>query len=179
MGIHHRKRVQGVPAVLYRPKNPPAKMPAIVLTYGHGGSKSQWYYNFSGQLYARMGLAALAIDPIGEEERHKAGRLGTRAHDHKTVSDRADKAGRLMMGKMLFDTMRGIDVLMERDDIDHDKMGVAGNSLGGAKAGWLAAMEPRIKMAIVSGWTFPEHQHAHEILHEPAQSAITSGIDLA
>ncbi len=143
-----------VPAVLYRPRNQPAKMPAIVLTNGHGGSKSQWYYNFSGQLYARMGLAALAIDPMGEEERHKDGKLGTRAHDHKSVSDRADKAGRLVMGKMLFDTMRGIDFLMERDDIDHDKVGVAGNSLCGAKAGWLAVVEPRIKMSIVSGWAF-------------------------
>jgi cephalosporin-C deacetylase-like acetyl esterase len=143
-----------VPAVLYRPKNPPAKMPAIVLTYGHGGSKSQWYYNFSGQLYAHMGLAALAIDPMGEEERHKDGKLGTRAHDHKSVSDRADKAGRLIMGKMLFDTMRGIDVLMQRDDIDREKIGVAGNSLGGAKAGWMAVVDPRVKMSIVSGWTF-------------------------
>jgi hypothetical protein len=101
-----------------------------------------------------MGLAALAIDPMGEEERHKDGKLGTRAHDLKSVSDRADKAGRLVMGKMLFDTMRGIDFLMERDDIDHDKVGVAGNSLGGAKAGWMAVVEPRVKMSIVSGWAF-------------------------
>ena len=58
------------------------------------------------------------------------------------------------MGKLIFDTMRGIDFLIERDDIDHDRIGVAGNSLGGAKAGWMAALEPRIKMAIVSGWAF-------------------------
>jgi predicted GH43/DUF377 family glycosyl hydrolase/poly(3-hydroxybutyrate) depolymerase len=145
-----------VPAVLYRPKNPPAKMPAIVFTFGHGGSKSQWQYNFLGQLYARMGLACLALDPLGEEERHVNGELGTRAHDPKSVSDQADHAGRLIMGKLVFDTMRGIDFLMERDDIDHDRIGVAGNSLGGAKAGWMAALEPRIKMAIVSGWAYQD-----------------------
>ncbi len=145
-----------IPAVLYRPKNPPAKMPAIVFTFGHGGSKSQWQYNFGGQLYARMGIACLAMDPIGEEERHAKGRLGTRAHDPKAVSDRADKAGRLIMGKLVFDTMRGIDFLMERDDIDHDRIGVAGNSLGGAKAGWMAAVEPRIKMALVCGWAYDD-----------------------
>ncbi len=143
-----------VPAVLYRPKKPSGRMPAIVLTFGHGGSKSQWQYNYAGQLFARLGLACLALDPLGEEERHRKGRLGTRAHDPKSVSARADKAGRLVMGKLVFDTMRGIDFLLERDNIDPQRIGVAGNSLGGAKAGWMAALEPRIKMAIVSGWAY-------------------------
>ena len=145
-----------IPAVLYRPKNPSGRMPAIVLTFGHGGSKSQWQYNYAGQVFARMGLACLAIDPIGEEERHRDGKLGTRAHDPKPVSDRADAAGRLIMGKLVFDTMRGIDFLQTRNDIDHDRIGVAGNSLGGAKASWMAAVEPRIKMAIVSGWAYDD-----------------------
>jgi dienelactone hydrolase len=143
-----------VPAVMYRPKRPVGRMPAIVLTFGHGGSKSQWQYNYAGQLYARAGLACLALDPIGEEERHRKGRLGTRAHDPKPISDRADRAGRLIMGKLVFDTMRGIDFLMEREDIDPKRIGVAGNSLGGAVAGWLAAVEPRIRMTIVSGWAY-------------------------
>jgi hypothetical protein len=172
-----------VPAVLYRPTEPvefvpgrtrdrpekspsnsqslagsttQAKTPAIVLTFGHGGSKSQWQYNYAGLVYAKLGLACLAMDPLGEEERHRQGRLGTRAHDPKDVSDRADRAGRLIMGKLVFDTMRGIDFLLERDWIDPDRIGVAGNSLGGAKAGWMAAIEPRIRMAIVSGWAYDD-----------------------
>jgi len=145
-----------VPAVLYRPREVAGPLPAIVLTFGHGGSKSQWQYNYGGQLYARLGLACLALDPIGEEERHEHGRLGTRAHDPKRVSDRADRAGRLVMGKLVFDTMRGIDFLLTRDDIDPQRIGVAGNSLGGAKAGWMAAVEPRISMAIVSGWAYDD-----------------------
>ena len=145
-----------VPAVLYRPKEPTEKMPAIVLTFGHGGSKSQWQYNYGGLVYAKLGLACLAIDPLGEEERHRQGRLGTRAHDPKATSDRADQAGRLIMGKLVFDTMRGVDFLLERDDIDPERIGVAGNSLGGAKAGWMAALEPRIRMAIVSGWAYDD-----------------------
>lgn len=145
-----------MPGVLYRPKNHAGPMPAIVLTFGHGGSKSQWQYNYAGQLFARMGLACLAMDPIGEEERHRQGKLGTRAHDPKPVSDRADQAGRLIMGKLVFDTMRGIDFLETRDDIDQNRIGVVGNSLGGAKASWMAAVEPRIKMAIVSGWAYDD-----------------------
>ena len=145
-----------IPAVLYRPQEPAGKMPAIVLTYGHGGSKSSWQYNYAGLLYARLGIACLAIDPLGEEERHREGRMGTRAHDPEPVSRSADAAGRLIMGKLVFDTMRGIDFLMERADIDHDRIGVAGNSLGGAKAGWMVAVEPRINLAIVSGWAYDD-----------------------
>jgi poly(3-hydroxybutyrate) depolymerase len=145
-----------VPAVLYRPVKSAQKMPAIVLTFGHGGSKSQWQYNYAGQLYARMGLACLALDPIGEEERHALGHLGTRAHDPQSVSDRADQAGRLIMGKLLFDTMRGIDFLLQRGDIDPQRIGVVGNSLGGAIASWMAALEPRLKMAIITGWAYDD-----------------------
>ncbi|QDT27817.1 Alpha/beta hydrolase family protein [Gimesia panareensis] len=143
-----------IPAVVYRPKELKAPAPAIVLTYGHGGSKSQWQYNYAAQAYAKAGLVCLAIDPIGEEERHIQGRLGTRAHDPKDVHERAWNAGRPIMGKLVFDTMRGIDFLEERKDVDPSRIGVAGNSLGGAVASWMAALEPRIKMAIVSGWAY-------------------------
>ncbi len=145
-----------VPAVLYRPMKSAQKMPAIVLTFGHGGSKSQWQYNYAGQLYARMGLACLALDPIGEEERHPLGQLGTRAHDPQSVSDRADQAGRLIMGKLIFDSMRGIDFLLQRKDIDPQRIGVVGNSLGGAIASWMAALDPRLKMAVITGWAYDD-----------------------
>ena len=143
-----------VPAVLYRPQSLTKPAPAIVLTYGHGGSKSQWQYNYAALAYARAGLICLAIDPLGEEERNIKGRLGTRAHDPKSVHERALAANRPIMGKLVFDTMRGIDFLSQRDDVDHSRIGVAGNSLGGAVASWMAALEPRLKMAIVSGWAY-------------------------
>lgn len=141
-----------VPCALYRPAASAGRMPAVVLTCGHGGSKSQWQYVYAGQLYAKMGLACLVLDPIGEEERHIAGGMGTRAHDPEPVHDCADQAGRLIMGKLVFDTVRGIDFLESRDDIDAGRIGVAGNSLGGAKATWMLALDTRLKLALVSGW---------------------------
>jgi len=145
-----------VPALLYRPKNPPAPMPAIVFTYGHGGSKSSWAYQYGAQLYAKLGVATLAMDPIGEEERNIKGATATRAHDAKGVSERCDAAGRLIMGKFVFDTMRAVDFLMTRKNIAHDRIGIAGNSLGGATGSWVAALETRLRMAIVSGWAYDD-----------------------
>ena len=129
-------------------------MPAVVMTFGHGGSKSQPAYSYTAQAFARLGIACLAIDPIGEEERHVQGAMGTRAHDPGPIHQRALRAGRLMMGKLVWDTMRGVDFLLTRDDIDPSRLGVSGNSLGGAKAGWMAALEPRLACAMVSGWAF-------------------------
>ena len=146
-----------VPAVLYRPTRPSGPLPAVVLTCGHGESKSCWSIDYTGQLYARLGLACLALDPIGEEERHIRGDMGTRAHDPKEVVERALAAGRPILGKLVFDTMRGLDFLQSRPDIDAGRLGVAGNSLGGAKAGWLLALEPRLKASLVSGWAFGDH----------------------
>lgn len=148
------------PALLYRPKNPKGKMPAIVMTFGHGDSKSAWYCQYAGQVYARLGLACLAVDPIGSEERHPGGvrAIGARGHDKPySLIERSEALNRRIMGKLVFDFMRGIDFLMQRNDIDHDRIGVAGNSLGGAEACWLSLVEPRIKIAVASGWGYTEN----------------------
>jgi hypothetical protein len=145
-----------VPAVLYRPAKINEAVPGVALTFGHGGSKSHPCYQYIGQLYAKLGIACLAADPIGEEERHVDGQLGTRAHDPHDVHHRAWESGRPIMGKLVWDTMRGVDFLLSREDIDPRRIGVAGNSLGGAKASWMAALDPRLSFAIVSGWAFDD-----------------------
>ncbi len=145
-----------VPALLYRPAHSVGPMPAIVFTYGHGNSKSSWCYDYAAQIYAKLGVATLAMDPIGEEERNLTGQLASRAHDARGVSERCDAAGRLIMGKFVFDTMRGVDFLLTRHDIAHDRIGVAGYSLGGATAGWTAVMDTRLRMAIVAGWAYDD-----------------------
>ena len=150
-----------VPSILYRPAVVQKPGPAVVITCGHGESKSQWSLTYIGQTYARLGLACLVLDPIGEEERHIEGGLGTRAHDPEPVHDHSDGCGRLIMGKLVFDTMRGIDFLLTRKDIDASRIGVAGNSLGGAKATWMLALDSRLRMGLVCGWGYSDHLTVH------------------
>jgi dienelactone hydrolase/predicted GH43/DUF377 family glycosyl hydrolase len=145
-----------VPALLYRPTITQGRLPAIVLTYGHGGSKSTWEHQYAGQLYAKMGLACLALDPLGEEERNQRGGMGTRAHDEAQADAKAAQAGRLIMGKLVFDAMRGIDFLQQRADIDSERIGVAGYSLGGATGAWVTMLDTRVKLSLVCGWAFDD-----------------------
>ena len=140
------------PAVLYRPREAPKEaLPGVVLTFGHGGSKSHPSYQYIGQVLAKMNMICLAIDPIGDEERHEDGRLGARGHDRKPADRGAWEAGRPVLGKLVFDTMRGIDFLLSRKEVDPKRIGVVGNSLGGVKALWTAALDPRVRCAISSG----------------------------
>jgi dienelactone hydrolase len=145
-----------IPALLYRPRAPQGRLPAIVLTYGHGGSKSTWEHQYAGQLYAKMGLACLAMDPLGEEERNLRGGMGTRAHDEAQADAIAARAGRLMMGKLVYDAMRGMDFLEQRPDVDAQRIGVAGYSLGGATGAWVTMLDPRVKLSLVCGWAFDD-----------------------
>ncbi len=148
-----------VTALLYLPESPqPA--PAVVVACGHGGSKSALYAQYAGQLYATYGFATLVVDTIGEEERHVERKMGARGHDlyHLPKEARAafmtEQMQRSVLGKLVWDLMRGVDYLESRREVDGDRIGVVGYSLGGASAGSLAILDPRIRGAVISGWGF-------------------------
>ncbi len=53
---------------------------------------------------------------------------------------------------MLWDLMRCLDILAGRPEVDPDRIGVAGLSMGGEWTMWLAACDERPRVAVVSGW---------------------------
>ena len=149
-----------VTASLYMPCDAEGPVPGIVAACGHGGSKSALDYQYAGQLYAKLGFAYLVLDTIGEEERHVDGKMGTRAHDmyhFKTSEERRaftrDKLKRLVIGKMVWDLLRGLDYLETRPEIDPKRLGILGNSMGGTTSSCAAVYDQRIKAAVVSGWS--------------------------
>lgn len=56
----------------------------------------------------------------------------------------------LGMSKMLYDAMRGVDVLVSLADVDAKRIGAVGHSLGAKEALYLAAFDERIKAAVAS-----------------------------
>jgi len=72
-------------------------------------------------------------------------------------------AGATWAGIMAHDDRISVDYLLTRPEVDPNRIGCAGLSLGGYRATLLAGMDPRISCAVVTGW-MPSYQsllHSH------------------
>jgi dienelactone hydrolase len=66
-------------------------------------------------------------------------------------------AGFTWSGVMFWDDMRTVDYLITRPEVDKNRIGCVGLSVGGLRSCHLAALDERIKAAVVVGWmaSFP------------------------
>ncbi|MNI39502.1 Alpha/beta hydrolase family protein [compost metagenome] len=58
-----------------------------------------------------------------------------------------------MAGYRVFETLRCVDYLLTRDDVDEDRIGCMGISGGGLVSSFAAAIDQRISATVVSGYT--------------------------
>ena len=56
--------------------------------------------------------------------------------------------GQVMWGMMVYDSLRAIDYLASRPDVDADRMGTLGMSMGSTMAWWVAALDERMKACV-------------------------------
>ena len=72
-------------------------------------------------------------------------------------------AGFTWPGAMFWDDIRTVDYLRTRPEVDPERIGCVGLSIGGLRACHLAALDDRIKAAVVVGWmaSFPAQLKAH------------------
>ena len=99
------------------------------------------------------GWAALAIEQRG---------FGEKATEGATCNDvslRELMKGQPMLGQRVFDIMRGIDFIETQDDLDAQLIGSLGNSGGGTATYFAAAVDERIKLAVVS-CSFSTYEHS-------------------
>ncbi len=137
-----------VPAILYLPKEKAGKLPGLIVVNGHGGDKFSWYAFYSGIMYARAGAAVLTYDPIGEGERNIDRKSGTRAHDKRLEPD---EMGRRLGGLMVTDVMQAISYLRERSEVDRDRIGAMGYSMGSFILSIAGAVDERLNACVLVG----------------------------
>lgn len=128
------------------------RFPAILLAPGHGpGKESQ--YNWAAN-FARAGIIALAVDPLGQGERlqHYDPELETSKLPGSTAEHEHASLSTLLIGAhvsryFLNDGIRAVDYLTQRPDVDARHIGAFGCSGGGTATAYLAALDARISAA--------------------------------
>ncbi|MCX8170792.1 MAG: alpha/beta fold hydrolase [Candidatus Bathyarchaeota archaeon] len=130
-----------VPSLLLLPKGE-KKAPCIVFLHGYGGSKEDILEVAS--LVAREGYALIAIDAVYHGERKVPGKELYSPDISESMSG---------IIQTVIDLRRAVDYLETRLDIDAERIGYVGGSMGGIIGAIFIGVEPRIKAAalIVAG----------------------------
>ncbi|GJL63538.1 MAG: hypothetical protein NPIRA04_21920 [Nitrospirales bacterium] len=152
-----------VTANMYRPVGIISSTPAIVLCHSHHNSKSEEELQCMGMTWASQGYTVLLMDLLGHGERRQHPFAGQKDFAGAFRVDRQDYyfrsvlnlqlqlVGESLMGWMVQDVRRGIDLLCADPHIDSDRIIVVGAVAGG---GDLAAVVGAIDMRVTTVVTF-------------------------
>lgn len=146
--VYQSRQDLWVTANLYLPLPAKAPMPAIVIVHSHHRPRTQSELQDMGILWARAGAAVLIMDQMGAGERMQNYPWNREAyHSRYVLNLQLGLAGESLMQWMVWDIMRGVDLLLERRDVDRTKIGLLGAVAGGGDpAGVAAALDDRITM---------------------------------
>jgi dienelactone hydrolase len=141
--------IERVPAIMLRPEKTARKLPAVIVLHGTGGAM-QGSLAYMKELQAR-GIVGVAID-ARYHGRRSGGAAGATAYNQAIAKAWKTKVGEPMERPFYFDTVwdlwRLIDVLAARPDIDADRLGMIGFSMGGIQT-WLAAsVDQRVRVSV-------------------------------
>ncbi len=137
---------------LYRPTGRAGPFPAILRLIGHStaGKQSRGVISMHVEL-ACKGYLTLAIDSLGQGERMEHGHgygEGSPTSNHYGIGARAFLVGANLAGYMVWDAMRGVDLLLELPEVDKGRVAVTGESGGGTLSGYVGALDERIAVVV-------------------------------
>ena len=153
------ERVRGY---CFLPKSASAKQPAPAVLYCHWhgdqydiGKEEMLLTNAvptaPGPALARKGYVVLGIDACCFGERNGTGPDGPQQKDAAGEMSAAKFQlwfGRSLWGMMLRDDLMALDYLCSRPEVDTQRIGVTGISMGSTRAWWLMALDDRLRTAV-------------------------------
>jgi dienelactone hydrolase len=176
-----------VTANLYQPAVPPKSMPGILISHSHHNSKTQGELQDMGMTWARSGCLVLVMDHLGHGERSQHPFRTEADYPHPFRAGRQDYyfrhntgaqlhlVGESLMGWMVWDLMRGLDLLLSRPGIDNERVIVLGAVAGGGDpAAVTAALDPRVKAVVPFNFGGP--QPDYDIPDDPARDFYWFGV---
>ena len=159
-----------VPAYVLTPNGiaPGEKRPGVLAAHGHGHGKinicgiaetelhkttiETLNYDYARQ-FAKRGYVVIAPDWRGFGERSSPADWVRPNRDQCNVNYMAyGYQGYHLLALQIFDGMRAIDYLQTLPEVDPRRIGCGGLSFGGTMTTYLTALDPRIKVACISGY---------------------------
>jgi dienelactone hydrolase len=154
-----------VPFHLLLPQGGGKNLPGIVALHGHGSFAHDYVVGIDdtperkaeiarlgdyGRLLVQRGYVVVApcLTPFGR----RLGNRPVKSGDVCTlVNMQLQYLGKLLMAENLRDILWSLEYLVRHDAVDPERIGCAGLSLGGRMTMLAAAVEPRIRVAAISG----------------------------
>jgi dienelactone hydrolase len=156
-----------LPVYVLVPKGAKGPLPGVVAVHGHGPhghdavvgreltpgvekAVASANYDYARQLVRRgYVVAAPCLTPFGRRLGEPKTKGGT---DPCAVTFiRLQLLGKLLIAENLRDVLWSVDLLAARKEVDPQRLGCVGLSYGGRMTMLAAAVEPRIRVAVVSG----------------------------
>jgi dienelactone hydrolase len=154
---------------LLTPRGSTPAHPAMICIPGHGRGvddivgideqgldrtdKPGYQHDFAVQV-VEQGMAAVAIEPLAFGCRRDpiTRKKGAEAIACQPSAGAALLLGQTMIGWRVYDVIRAIDWIETRPELDARRVGCMGISGGGTCTTFAAALEPRIRAAMISGY---------------------------
>jgi hypothetical protein len=143
--------IESVPALFVRPAGTSGPFPCVLYNHAHGGDyvlgkdellegRAELQRPAYAEELTRRGISALCIDAwlFGERRGRTESELFKEMIWH----------GRVLWGMMVYDSLRAVDYLLSRPDVDSNRLATIGLSMGSTMAWWLAALDTRSKVCI-------------------------------
>lgn len=143
--------LETVPAYFSRPRHATGRAPAVLYNHYHNydyesgkrelinGASLMQQPPYAVAL-ARQGYAALCIDAWAFGER--------RGRTESEIFKQMLWQGQVLWGMMVFDSLRAVDYLTARDDVDSGRLATLGMSMGSSMAQWVAALDERVHVCV-------------------------------
>ena len=147
-----------VTANLFVPQTGKPPYPAVLQPTGHSlAAKARAFYQDLGLGLVKNGFVVLTYDPVGQGERRiyydtelGDSKVGSTDSEHEMAGIQSLLGGESIARYMIWDGMRGIDVLQSLPYVDPKRIGISGCSGGGTLTAYLAALDDRLQAAAPS-----------------------------
>jgi len=143
--------LESVPAFLAKPKKLSQPVPAVLFNHSHGGGYTIGKNEFiEGRDYLQKPPYAKAITDLGWIGLCiDTWIFGERSHTTEMDMFKAMLwQGRVLWGMMVYDSLRAIDYLVTRPDVDPQRIATLGISMGSTMAWWVAALDERVNVTV-------------------------------